>query len=215
MVGDLSALLIDADDRQVFHLKRSGRYEPESLQAWADMIQYGDTVLDVGAYTGLYSILAAKKGATVYALEPMPANAWRCSCNFDLNQYPGNIKLLRTAASDEMGIVSLHYNRRVPLTTGGSINGRGSMHNETMDVPTIKIDALALTTKVSAMKIDVERHERAVIKGAIRLIERDRPKLLIETLDAEMSEDLLKLLPGYDAAATLDGRNTLYVPCQS
>jgi len=88
MVGDLSALLIDADDRQVFHLKRSGRYEPESLQAWADMIQYGDTVLDVGAYTGLYSILAAKKGATVYALEPMPANAWRCSCNFDLNQYP-------------------------------------------------------------------------------------------------------------------------------
>ena len=38
-------------------------------------------------------------------------------------------------------------------------------------------------TRVSFIKCDAEGHERAVIEGAVKLIQRDHPAWLIETWD--------------------------------
>ena len=208
-VDGIEFSLTDTDDRQVLHWERSGGYEPESLQTWARIVQPGKVALDVGAYTGLYSIIAAKRGAEAVAIEPMPAARWRLGVNMKRNKV--RIGLLAVAASDHEGTATLHYNPKVPLTTGASLEDGIAHHSDGIVVRCIRVDDLGLE-KVGAIKIDVERHEPCVIRGAMQTIKRFRPPMLIETLDEAMRKQLIDLLPSYEAAAILDGRNTLFTP---
>ena len=207
-ISGITVDLVEAHDRNVLHLQRDG-YEPESLVMWARLIQPDAVVLDIGAYTGLYSIIAAKCGARVLAFEPMPAQQWRLRVNAARNKV--KIELLPVAASDREGAATLNYNRHVPLTTGASLEAGNEMHSEGIVVKCITIDSLALE-KVDAIKLDVERHEPCVLRGAMRTIARHRPPMLIETLDGAMREQILRILPDYEAATVLDGRNTLFTP---
>ena len=50
---------------------------------------------------------------------------------------------------------------------------------------------------VSFIKCDAEGHEREVIEGAVKLIQRDRPVWLIETWDEDVFERMREL--GYTA----------------
>jgi FkbM family methyltransferase len=208
-VGGMPITLIDTDDRQVIHMVAGRGYEKESLSMWASIVKAHRVALDIGAYTGLYSIIAAKFGAQAVAMEPMPVNRWRMNCNFAANKVA--VLMLPVAASDEDGVAKLCYNPRVPLTTGASLEPGVPEHTEFIMVDKITVDALALTN-VAAIKIDVERHEPCVLRGARNTIERDRPSILIETLDAAMRMAVLNVLPSYEEVAILDGRNTLYLP---
>jgi FkbM family methyltransferase len=200
--------LIDNDDRMVLHMQDKG-YERESLAAWAAMIKPGRVALDIGAYTGLFSIIAAMKGAHAVAFEPMPANRWRLSVNIALNK--AKVVIHDCAVSDDNGITELHYNPRVPLTTGASLEAGDKLHHDSIRVTKVSIDSLAFKN-IACMKIDVERHEPAVLRGAMKTIKRDRPALLIETLDDAARNEVLRLLPAYRVNAVLDGRNTLFTP---
>jgi len=208
-VEGLEITIIDTDDRMAIHMAEGRGYERESLTAWAKMVQPGKVALDVGAYTGLFSIIAAKRGAVAVAMEPMPANRWRLECNVAANKVA--VMLLDVAASDRMGVSTLHFNPNVPLTTGASLEKGIVAHRDSIEIRLVTIDALALNN-LCAIKIDVERHERCVLRGAMETIERDRPTLLIETLDDDMRAQVLHSLPSYSIAAILDGRNTLFMP---
>lgn len=207
-IDGLQIDLVEVHDRNVQHLQVNG-YEVESLVLWAKLVKPGAMALDVGAYTGIFSIIAAKRGAKVVAFEPMPANVWRLGVNAKRNKV--RIEALSVAASDHQGSVTLNYNPNVALTTGASLEPGIAKHTAGIVVKCITIDSLGLQD-VAAIKIDVERHEPCVIRGAMQTIERDRPSLLVETLDGDMRAAVLKLLPSYEAAAILDGRNTLFTP---
>src|SRR5262245_57205498 len=210
-IEGLTVKLIDTDDRIVFHKQHpehSGTYEPDSLALWAKLIKPGMTVLDVGAYTGLYSLIAALRGAKVMALEPLPANYWRLGVNARLNKI--RLEMMMVAASDRDGFAALHYNPKVALTTGASLQRQMKLHHDQIQVRCVKIDSLFLID-LSAIKIDVEWHEPCVLKGAMRTIERWRPVLLIETLDESMRNQVWRMLPSYDAVI-MDTRNTFLRP---
>jgi FkbM family methyltransferase len=200
--------LIDTDDRNVIH-EQAGGYERNSLAAWSRMVKPGRVAVDVGAYTGLYSIVAAKRGARVFAFEPMVANYWRLGVNIALNKVFVTTK--QCAVSDYEGTAALRYNPRVPLTTGASLEIGISANAESVETLCTTLDALAFHN-VAAIKVDVERHELSVLRGAMKTIERDRPAMLIETLDDEMRTQVMSLLPRYAISAVLDTRNTLFVP---
>ena len=207
-VAGLSVRMMTADDRNVLHMANGG-YELDSLTLWASMMSEGADVIDVGAYSGLYSIIAAKRGAKVIALEPMPAQYWRLGINVALNKV--SVKRLNAAASDRNGWATLHYNQNVGLTTGASLEAGNKLHTGSIEVQAITIDGLGLT-RVRAIKIDVERHELSVLRGAMQTIERCRPKLLVETLDAAMRDQVWNALPRYEVAKIMDKRNTLFLP---
>jgi FkbM family methyltransferase len=200
--------LIDTDDRNVIH-EQAGGYERASLAAWAAMVKPGRVAIDVGAYTGVYSIVAAKRGARVFAFEPMVANYWRLGVNIALNKVFVTTK--QCAVSDYEGAATLNYNHKVPLTTGASLEIGITANAKSVETICTTLDALAFQN-VAAIKIDVEWHELHVLRGAMQTIERDRPAMLIETLDDEMREQVVSLLPRYAIASVLDTRNTLFVP---
>jgi FkbM family methyltransferase len=208
-IDGLEVVLADTHDRQVIHILAGDGYEHDSLMVWAKMQKAGTVAIDVGAYTGLFSIIAAKLGAKVVAVEPMPANRWRISVNAQRNKV--RLDIIGAAASDYEGTATLNYNPNVPLTTGASLETQIYMHSAGILVKCITIDSLGLEN-VGAIKIDVERHEPCVLRGAMNTIERFRPPMLIETLNADMRDQILSMLPNYEAAAILDGRNTLFTP---
>ncbi len=67
--------------------------------------------------------------------------------------------------------------------------------------------------KVAAIKIDVEKNEPAVLRGARETLERCRPHLIIEALDVVMRRQVKDSLPDfYRFERMLDGRNMYFVP---
>jgi hypothetical protein len=60
------------------------------------------------------------------------------------------------------------------------------------EVEVVRLDDLG-ATDVGFLKIDVEGHERAALDGAVELIRRDRPRLLLEAEQRHLDEPLSSL----------------------
>jgi FkbM family methyltransferase len=213
--GPVEVQLIARGDRICEKLSRGEEFEPASLEMWAKICAVGGRVLDVGAYTGLYSIAAALIGCKATAFEPMVYNLMRFRANAKLNDVAERAKVNLEAISDKVGFSELSINPTVRgLTTGASLlhySGGDGPQEIRLSVPTRTVDSLALK-ELTAMKIDVERAEPMVLRGAQETIERLRPAILIEVLDDEQRRSVQALLPGYKIAAEMDRRNWLMEP---
>ena len=73
---------------------------------------------------------------------------------------------------------------------------------------TISLDSLGVPGRVSLVKIDVEGHELAVVRGMAQLLRRDHPALIIET----SSDEVIGLVTGlgYDAEQLAGSPNRLF-----
>lgn len=211
-VGTVDVEQID-DDRVAAAVRRDGQFEPQSLIAWGKACANGKAgcVIDVGSYGGLFGIAAALLGNKVIAIEPNPILVKRTNANAALNGVIYS-KMIQAGASDKVGKADFGFNPNVRLTSGGSLERKGPA---SFEVKTITLDSLegSLPSKVGAIKIDVEGHEAAVIRGALKLIENNKPKLLIEVLtDEKRKQEIIALLPGYKLVAFMDNRNLWMEP---
>jgi hypothetical protein len=75
-------------------------------------------------------------------------------------------------------------------------------------VLTLSIDRLEIIHKVSLIKIDAEGHEPFVFNGAKKLIERDKPRLIIENVTADIREQLTQW--GYTERKYEDSPNSVF-----
>ena len=202
-VGSVEVELL-ADDRICQSVLTGKPFEPDTLEVWAQMCRPGVTVVDIGAYSGLFSIAAAKLGAVPVAIEPLPVMRDRIAENCKINGV--EFRVIPGAASDVTGKTRIGYNEKVHLTSGASVlrkSGPGLI------VDTFRLDDIDFGGPVAAIKIDVERYEKAVISGATELLERDRPELIIEVLDQVSRDDIEYMLPKYMVQSFLDKRNLI------
>lgn len=199
--GDVTAKLIAEGDRICQSVLAGKPFETDTLQLWAGMCRRGGSVLDVGAYTGLFSIVARLRGARALAFEPMPFNRERFKANCNLNRVSSKVNA--EAVSDVVGLDVVHYNP-IPFTSGASLLRRTGA---ALTVRVLTIDSLGLQ-RLDAVKIDVERAEAQVLRGAVKTLARLRPQLIVEVLDEQRAEEVSKVLGGeYRLAAKLDTRN--------
>lgn len=206
-------------DRVAHHLCVKN-YEPETLKLWTEMCQDAvrrdQMVVDVGAYTGLFSLIAAGCGARVIAFEPMPDQHRRLSENIIINGWCERIWPAEVALSDVASFsgAQIRHNPNSTLSCGASLSpdkdqGPTPQFHDVMLLP---LDHFNLPS-CGALKVDVERHEPFVLRGARGLIERCCPPMIVEMLDGVSSDVILEELPdGYVVAKTLDVRNALVCP---
>jgi len=203
-------------------------------------LQPGMTFLDVGAYHGLYSLLAAKKlgrDGRVIAFEPSPRERERMRLHLRHNRIE-SVAIEPYALTTGEGVASLNV-----IVDG--FTTMNSLRPPQINHPTkqIKVDTTSLDTylarkqidRVDLMKIDTEGGEVDAFRGADRLLSRVRPLIICEVLDlvtrswgyaaADIMSllrryhyewfDILpdgKLVPHHPRQAYPDGRNYLAVP---
>ena len=222
--GHQSVDLLEEGDRICIGLAAGKAFEKESRAWWADMLEQErwdetSTVLDIGAYTGIYAIAAAKHGYYAIAIEPLPENMGRLDSNIFHNGVSKMVTKVAAAASDTDGRGELAYNSGVPFTSGGSLTSKKEGYTR-IPVDLVTIDTLIgrmLVNKhiwITAMKLDVERGEAAALRGAVWTIKRCSPKIILEILDIDqLLEVEAVLLPlGYWRAHQFDRRNFVYLP---
>ena len=208
-VAGLELEFVEAFDSIVRLLRTGKDFEPDTLERWADICGQGGTIVDVGCYTGLFSIIAAKKGCDVVAFEPMRRIFDRCLENFGINGV--EVDLRYACATDRDGPTEIKFNPRVPFLTSGAslVRPSGGIESTRHKIEGVTIDSLELE-QCTAIKIDVERGEPMVLAGAAATIQRCRPALLVEVLGPKEGRAIN--VPGYVRAEVLDERNWLMLP---
>lgn len=157
--------------------------------------------LDLGAYIGDTAYLMNKylKPQKIYAFEPDPDNLKVLKENIKLNQLQDKVIPVPLAASDKDGYC--YFEKR----GAGSEIVNKKMNKGTIKVKTIKIDDFVekeRIKKVDLIKMDIEGAEFYALKGAVKILKRDKPDLIIAIYHKgkhlfEIPPWLKKIVPQY------------------
>jgi FkbM family methyltransferase len=167
-------MLLDPQDS--LRLSLDGVYEPFETRLFAERVNAGDTVLDIGANIGYYTLIAAKlvgRNGRVHAFEPDPGNFDLLEQNVRLNAY-WNVALVNKAVSNTNGEARLYL-----------ADGNWGWHRiyETPDAKGhIPTELVALDSFFGAedlggdlvIKLDIEGAEVGAVQGMSHLIQRHR-----------------------------------------
>ena len=151
-----------------------GRYEPQQSALFERTLKPGDTVFDVGAHAGYYTLLASRlvgPEGHVFAFEPNPRNLACLRRHVRLNRCD-NVTVVEAAVARHTGAMRFDTSR-------GS--GRGRLCADgAAEVATVSLDQFAEERGIvpSLIKIDVEGSEVEVLEGARRLLAGCPPLVL-------------------------------------
>jgi FkbM family methyltransferase len=153
------------------------------------------TFVDVGANVGKYSIWMSQFVEKVVAIEPDKQNIAYLKKNISLNG-ADNIEIIEKACYSEETELDFYIDPKDVSTH--SLLTRKKNARKTR-VKTGTLDSLNLKN-VLLVKIDVEGAELEVIKGAKKLLQEQRPKIILEILTQENRKNIQKLLSKYNYA---------------
>ena len=209
---------VEIDKQHLFKIKHFGNiienelfwegihngWEKVSFNLWIKLCKNANCVIDVGANTGVYALIAKclNKNSKVYAFEPVERVFEKLEYNNQINNY--NIHCNKIALSNKNGeaiiydipntehIYSVTVNKNM-FTPGTPVVEK--------TIETITLDSFINKENISnidLIKIDVETHEPEVIEGYLNNIKQHLPSILIEILNDEVGnkiEHLIKDLP--------------------
>jgi FkbM family methyltransferase len=161
-------------------------FEPETVRVFWRLLPGCEIVFDVGAHTGIYSLLAGLESPErrVFAFEPVPETAERLRRNLTGNGLT-NVHPVESAVSDRDGTLDLHIPPGVSLPLGASARPDFRRPGRRIQVPSITLDTFVqqqAIPRVDLIKIDTEATEPQVLAGARRLLARDQPIVICEVL---------------------------------
>jgi len=186
-------------------------------------IQEGDTIVDVGANQGAYSVIAGKYvGASglIVSIEPQPQFASNIKKSLELGQRC-RFEVHQMAVGDSDGTVDLIIPRSYSGTAGVYPEHSGLGKHRKLRVPLKRFDGSIDWKNFPGsifIKLDIEGSEFAFLKGAEEMIGTMSPLLLMEINPSSLSasktdeKELLELLInlGYTHYRYLDNVATFY-----
>jgi len=181
-VHDLT-LCINADDAGVApSLLAFGVHERYETALFLDAIRPGAVVVDVGANTGYYALLAAQRAGSIFAFEPAPDNFALLTRNVERNHAAG-VTCLPHAVSDRRGSVRIFTDRDnhgMASLSPHNVNHQAAI----VDAESITLDEYLLDERkvpsVDIIKIDAEGAEALVLSGARRILRDHNPRIFLE-----------------------------------
>lgn len=179
-------LFVDLSDHVIGLNIVRGRYEIDESRFLRRVLKAGDVAIDAGAHIGFFTMqMAAIVGPSghVYAFEPFEANADLLDRSIVENGFTDRVVFQRFAVGASSGSAVLTFPRET-LNTGGAYLLRPGTSpltgNLEQPVPVAALDDLTFQRPVRLIKMDVEGAEPLVVRGAVRLLQEDRPVILSE-----------------------------------
>lgn len=191
--------------------------EPDTIM-WLRNMQPGETLFDIGANMGQYSMLAAKSGVKVHAFEPEAQNFALLVRNIAINEFGAMIVPWPVALSDHISLDILHLSGMI---AGGSCHAYGDSKDFRGNDHTFPHSQGSMATTLDHfsakyghadhIKIDVDGFEHLVVKGG--LVTFGRAKTVLIEINTKYPEHMDYVLPkmaelgfNYDAAQAEDSR---------
>lgn len=200
------------------YLKKQARRSSRKFEQELDMLRFlvpaNSNAIDGGANKGVYSYYLSKICKTVHAFEPNPImHAYLKAA------VPRNVKTYQAALSDTSGTATFNIpttGKKIHHTRGSLLKVQGEKGEtgvENIGVQIFTLDSLGLTN-IGFIKLDIEGHELAALRGAENIIKRDRPVIQVEATNVggSSANDLVNYLQnlGYLALPFNDGRLTYF-----
>jgi len=196
MRGRMQGARINLGGSYLRYLK--GDAEPEVQEALAELLKPGQTVYDVGANIGFFTILCSRlvgPQGRVYAFEPIPQNLATLRHNVALNGLH-NVTIIEQALSSSTGTAEMFVS---PWSAFHSLNVEGATKQDDhgpqvgeITVQTVTLDEFVRGEGVRApdlVKIDVEGAELIVLAGMGETLRSVKPLLLCELHDTKLGYD--------------------------
>lgn len=174
-------------ENTIFWTGLYGDWEPISMELWACAASSSQVILDVGANTGVYSLVAkaVNPGASVFAFEPSPMVHSTLAYNAKLNNV--DIQCLQTAVSNEDSRTAFY---EVDDESGYSSSLNSEFLRDTaahsIEVDTVRLDTFMKRSAIEGLdliKVDVETHEAEVFEGAGESLAAYKPVIFVEILN--------------------------------
>lgn len=187
VLGNFKLLGLGDDLMLTPYMIADGYWEYWLSKHFARVINKGDTILDIGANLGYYSILAGAltgKHGRVVAVEPNPELSELIHHSAELNGMRGCVEVCNfaIAAPEDSGTRILFVKEGTkngcflePGQTAEDIDLQGASYN--VELGHLTVDQFE---RVDLIKIDVEAAEMMVLENLRPIIERFRPKIVCE-----------------------------------
>lgn len=204
----------DPSESVVNILEKGAEYHEGMIDLAVSLCSSKRTFLDVGACFGLITKQMSPYAEKVLAFEP---NQEIIPCLRKNTENLHNVEILEYGVSDkeESKRLILYANsgrstyRDVPIVNLWK-------HKSTFrvqDTKTITLDSLNLKD-VDLMKLDVEGHEKSVLKGAFKTIVHSKPVLIVEQKEGAEGTRFIRPaldLLGYQVHSVFRGKDYIYV----
>jgi FkbM family methyltransferase len=165
-----------------------GNYEPQELAVLSNLAKNAEVIFDVGANVGWYAIQLARAASNptkIYCFEPVPSTRMKLSHNVQLNRLADRITVFDFGLSDSSGTAQFF----LPEASGSVAASAKNLHpGEQVVQLSVQLETLddvvarEQIERIDLIKCDVEGAELAVLRGATRVIERDKPIIFLEML---------------------------------
>ena len=163
-----------------------------------------DYFIDVGANSGLYSLIVAKnfQYINVKSFEPINESIKKFKKNIKLNEYIKNIEIYNFGLSNinsKLLMKALKKKNYIQKGGYGVVNKSDDLSNLHTEYAEFKLgdDVLNLFNKNITIKIDTEGHEKKVLEGLKNTLINNKIFLQIEIFDKNYSS-INKLIESYN-----------------
>ena len=196
--GRHGLMLYNRNDQDIGRsLDRYGEFSQGEVELFRQVVQPGQTVVEVGANIGAHTLVFSQlvdPTGKVYAFEPQRLVFQSLCANMALNSRT-NVHCIQAAVGPAPGQVL------VPVLDCEAENNFGGLsvegHPSGEKVQLVTIDGMDLP-QCALVKVDVEGMELKVLRGAVETIDKFKPVLYVENDRGEHSPALIQWLQERD-----------------
>lgn len=163
-----------AATRALYYSGMPDYWEMRFMQAY---LKPGDTVLDIGANVGVYSLFMrtlVTESGFVHAFEPNPITAQRLNENCAINNL-ANIKLHNVGCSEQQNKIRFCTEGDASVAHIPSLD---NMQAGDIEISTIRLDTYLEAQHFAMAKLDIEGYEPFAIRGMKNWLANNNPPVM-------------------------------------
>ena len=187
-------------------IESTGEWEKNVYTAYKELLNKDSIVIEVGAHVGTHTVEISKLSKHVYTFEIQRFLNQLLSYNLIHNECFNVTNFLEIVGNNNslLPIEEISYDIDRVFNTGVmTVQGL----NKPWGYPILQTkldDKFSFLTRCDLLKIDAEGSEVDVIKGAIKLINKTKPAILVEFDGDKDKQEIFNLLPNYKFKDVID-----------
>lgn len=193
-------------ENEIFWKDFENAWEVDTFWIWEKLSKKSNTIFDIGANTGIFSLVSKliNPNVQIHAFEPVKRTYEMLSKNVSINNF--DINSYQLAVSNITGKQTL-YDVSENIQYSASLSPDMLKENQDKQEETIEYEIETITlddfisknniNNIDLMKVDVEMHEPEVLKGYTK-INVHKPIIILEVLSDKVADQLNEMFIGSD-----------------